>query len=98
MSIHIPLVMSKLDAKSFIVASQNVSATGPGAFTGEISAEQLVDLGITTTLIGHSERRKYYGEADQVVTKKVERALSQGLQAVCCLGETLERALSQGLN
>jgi len=90
MSIHIPLVMSKLDAKSFIVASQNMSATGPGAFTGEISAEQLVDLGLSTTLIGHSERRKYYGEGDEVVTKKVERALSQGLNAVCCLGETLE--------
>ena len=67
-----------------------MSATGPGAFTGEISAEQMVDLGLTTTLVGHSERRKYYGEGDEVVTKKVERALSQGLNAVCCLGETLE--------
>jgi len=89
-SIHIPLVMSKLDTKAFIVAAQNMSATGPGAFTGEISAEQLVDMGLNTTLIGHSERRKYYGEGDEVVTKKVERALSQGLNAVCCLGETLE--------
>jgi len=89
-SAHLPLVSSKLSSDAFIVAAQNVSATGPGAFTGEVSAEQLMDLGISTTLIGHSERRKYYGEADAVVTKKVQRALSQGLRAVCCLGETLE--------
>eukprot|EP00484_Ammonia_sp_Unknown_P012630 CAMPEP_0197058108 /NCGR_PEP_ID=MMETSP1384-20130603/104194_1 /TAXON_ID=29189 /ORGANISM="Ammonia sp." /LENGTH=189 /DNA_ID=CAMNT_0042492743 /DNA_START=58 /DNA_END=623 /DNA_ORIENTATION=+ len=92
-SIQIPLVQSKLP-KDFIIASQNVSATGPGAYTGEIAAEQLVDLGLNTTLIGHSERRKYYGDTNEVITKKVERALSQKLNAVCCLGETLEERKS----
>ena len=89
-SIQIPLVQSKLDKANFIVASQNVSATGTGAFTGEIAAEQLCDLGITTTLIGHSERRKFYGETNEVVTQKVKAALAAKLNIVACLGETLE--------
>eukprot|EP01084_Bolivina_argentea_P110279 196957_1 len=92
-AIHIPLVQSKL-GNGIIIASQNVSATGPGAFTGELSAESLVDLGLNTTLIGHSERRKYYGDTNEVITKKVARALSQKLNAVCCLGETLDERKS----
>jgi len=89
-SIHLPLVQSKLPQDQFIVSSQNVSATAPGAYTGEIAAEQLCDLGINTTLIGHSERRKYYGETNEIISQKVKRALSQKLNAVCCLGETLD--------
>eukprot|EP01084_Bolivina_argentea_P110276 196947_1 len=93
-SIHIPLVQSKLPSDSFIVSCQNVSATGPGAYTAEIAAEQLSDLGITTTLIGHSERRKYYGETNEITTTKIQRALSQKIKCVCCLGETLEERKS----
>eukprot|EP01084_Bolivina_argentea_P292421 502712_1 len=89
-SIQIPLVQSKLKNCNIIISSQNVSATAPGAFTGEIAAEQLIDLGLNTTLIGHSERRKYYGDTNELITKKVKRSLDNKLNLVCCLGETLE--------
>jgi len=89
-SIQIPLVQSLLSKTSLIVACQNVSATGTGAYTGEIAPSQLIDLGVNTTLIGHSERRKYYGETNAVTATKVTNALSAGLNVVCCLGESLE--------
>jgi len=89
-AIQIPLVQSLLEKTKIIVASQNVSATGTGAYTGEIAPSQLVDLGINTTLIGHSERRKYFGETNEVTATKVTNALKAGLNVVCCLGESLE--------
>lgn len=89
-AIHIPLAQSKLSKDAFIVSSQNVSATGQGAFTGELAADQLVDLGLTTTIIGHSERRAMFGETNEVVTQKVKAALAAKLNVVACLGETLE--------
>ena len=61
------------------VSAQNVSATGNGAFTGEIAPGQLIDAGINWTIIGHSERRAYYNETDEVVTKKIQNALSANL-------------------
>ncbi|OQR94645.1 triosephosphate isomerase [Thraustotheca clavata] len=72
------------------VSSQNVSLTGPGAFTGEIAAEHLKDLGLQWTLTGHSERRSLYGETDLIVAQKTKRALEQGLDVIVCVGETLE--------
>jgi len=89
-AIHIPLAQSKLPKDAFIVSSQNVSATDTGAYTGEIAASQLVDLGINTTLIGHSERRKMFGDTNAVITEKVKRALSAKMNVVACLGETLD--------
>ncbi|KDO20871.1 triosephosphate isomerase [Saprolegnia parasitica CBS 223.65] len=81
------------------VCSQNVSLTGPGAFTGEIAAEQLKDLGLQWTLVGHSERRSLYGETDTIVAQKTKRALDQGLDVIVCIGETLEeRKADQTLN
>eukprot|EP01083_Nonionella_stella_P078234 213981_1 len=87
--IHIPIVQSKLSKSKIIISCQNVSATKTGAFTGEIASTQLIDLGVNTTLIGHSERRKYYGETNEIITKKVAIALKNKLNIVCCLGETL---------
>eukprot|EP01084_Bolivina_argentea_P110274 196945_1 len=92
--IHLPLVQNKLSKSKIIVSSQNVSATKMGAYTGEIAAKQLQDMGINTTLIGHSERRKYYGETNEITTTKIQRALSQKIKCVCCLGETLEERKS----
>ncbi|KAF0694227.1 Aste57867_14886 [Aphanomyces stellatus] len=81
------------------VSAQNVSLTGPGAFTGEIAAEQLKDLGLKWTLTGHSERRALYGETDLIVAQKTKRALEQGLDVIVCVGETLdERKAEQTLN
>ncbi|KAH9143479.1 hypothetical protein AeRB84_012520 [Aphanomyces euteiches] len=81
------------------VSAQNVSLTGPGAYTGEIAAEQLKDLGLQWTLTGHSERRALYGETDTIVAQKTKRALDQGLDVIVCVGETLdERKADQTLN
>ena len=74
------------------VSSQNVSATSLGAYTGEIAAEQLVDMGIPWTIIGHSERRTYYGDTNDVVKTKVSVALGKNLKVIACFGETLEQS------
>ncbi|MEM5433300.1 Triosephosphate isomerase [Cupriavidus taiwanensis] len=68
---------------------QNVSEFKPGAFTGEISAEMLADASCAYVIVGHSERRQYFGETDVTVAKKVQRALEAGVQPVLCVGETL---------
>ena len=74
-----------------LVAAQNISAEGNGAFTGEISAEQLVDFDLKWTLVGHSERRKLFGETDEIVAQKVSKAQAAGLKAILCIGETIEQ-------
>jgi triosephosphate isomerase len=70
--------------------AQNVSAEKQGAFTGEISAEMLLDFGCRYTLVGHSERRRLHGETDAIVAAKFLRACQAGLHPVLCVGETLE--------
>ncbi len=72
------------------VFSQNVHWEDNGAFTGEVSAPMLKSLGVTGSLIGHSERRQYFGETDATVAKRLKAALKHGLQPVVCFGETLE--------
>ncbi|MCB0835339.1 MAG: triose-phosphate isomerase [Bacteroidetes bacterium] len=72
------------------VAAQNLYQEESGAFTGEVSASQLVSIGVTHVLIGHSERRQYFGESNQLLAKKVDIALAHGLTPVYCFGETLE--------
>lgn len=71
------------------VAAQNISLTSFGAYTGEVAAEQVKDLGLEWTILGHSERRTLYGDTDQVVTGKVKRALQVGLNVIACCGENL---------
>jgi triosephosphate isomerase len=61
-----------------------------GAFTGEVSVRMLVDVGCTCTIIGHSERRQYFGETDETVEKKTRAAVAGGLKAIVCVGETLK--------
>jgi triosephosphate isomerase len=60
-----------------------------GAFTGEISVKMLIDVGCTYTIIGHSERRQFFGETDETVEKKTLAAVAGGLNAIVCVGETL---------
>ncbi len=74
------------------LAAQNLFWEDKGAFTGEISAEMLLDLGCKYVIIGHSERRQYFGETDETVNKKVRQALNKGLLPIVCVGETAERA------
>ena len=89
MIIHIPAAKAML-FNHISVCSQNVSQYANGAYTGEVSAEQLKDFGINYTLIGHSERRMKLNETDEVVGAKVKRAQDGGIVAVICVGEQIE--------
>ena len=72
------------------IAAQNMSYEREGAFTGEISAGMIKDAGATYVIIGHSERRKLYGETDASINRKVQAALAAELVPIVCVGETLE--------
>ena len=69
--------------------SQDVSAHEQGAYTGEISVAMLKDFGCRYAIVGHSERRQYHGETDEIVAAKAQRALSSGITPIVCVGETL---------
>jgi triosephosphate isomerase (TIM) len=70
------------------VAAQNVHWADDGAFTGEISAPMLRELGVYGAIVGHSERRRFFGETDQTVVERIAAALEHGLQVIACVGET----------
>ncbi|MDD7352137.1 MAG: triose-phosphate isomerase [Peptoniphilaceae bacterium] len=72
------------------VAAQNVSEFEDGAFTGEVSANMLKDIGVKNVIIGHSERREKFSESDEIVNAKIKRALSHNLSVILCLGESFE--------
>ena len=72
------------------VGAQNVFYEKNGAYTGEVSADMLKDLGVKYVIIGHSERRQYFGETDQTVNARAKAALAVGLKPIICVGETLE--------
>jgi triosephosphate isomerase len=72
-----------------IIGAQNLHWEAEGAFTGEISVGMIVSAGATMVIIGHSERRLYFGDTDEWVSKKLKAAIEAGLLAVVCLGETL---------
>jgi triosephosphate isomerase len=70
------------------IYAQNVHWAQEGAFTGEISAPMLVEIGVQGSLVGHSERRQYFGETDDTVRQRAEAALEAGLGVIACVGET----------
>ena len=72
------------------VGAQNVHWAEEGAFTGEISAKMLVEMGVKIVIIGHSERRQYFGETDETVNKRLKAALAAGMRAIVCIGENLD--------
>ena len=72
------------------VAAQNCSTEKEGAFTGEISASMLKAVKANYVILGHSERRNYFKETNQMVAKKIDRAIESGLHVICCIGESLQ--------
>ena len=72
------------------LGAENVHWAESGAFTGEISADMLLELGVEYVIIGHSERRQYFGETDETVCKRTTTALNKGLKPIICVGETLD--------
>jgi len=94
--LHLSSTLGAAATLGIQTAAQNVHWEKSGAFTGEISAAMLKEIGISNTLIGHSERRQYFGETDETVAKKVAAAIAAGLTVVACIGETLgEREKNQ---
>ena len=90
--VHIPLCLMSL-RDDIEIAAQNCSLTGTGAYTGEISAATLKDMGVTWVILGHSERREGFGmagEDSELVAKKTKKALEDGLKVMVCIGEKKE--------
>ncbi len=80
---------------SFIqVSAQNMHFAESGAYTGEISADMLKSIGVSTVILGHSERRAYFGEDDALLAKKVDAALKAGMRIIFCFGEELDQRKS----
>ena len=84
-------VSDRLEGSNVQVAAQDAAADpGPGAFTGEVSASMIKDAGARWTIIGHSERRQYFGETDESVGLKIHAVSEAGLSPIVCVGERLE--------
>jgi triosephosphate isomerase len=77
--------------KNIYIGSQDTSENDNGAYTGEISATMIASVGCKVSIIGHSERREYHNETDDVLAKKVVKAQSKGLKVIFCVGESLEQ-------
>ena len=89
-SIYLADVSEQLSGTAIGFGGQNLSTEAKGAFTGEISADMLLDFKCEYVIVGHSERRSLYGETDQLVAEKFEVARKAGLKPILCIGETLE--------
>ena len=83
-------MLNEADLGKVKLSSQNVSQHVSGAYTGEVSAKMLKSCGIEYCIVGHSERRSYYGDTDQIVGEKVNALISVGVKPIFCCGETLE--------
>lgn len=89
-AIDIPAVSEALKGTNIRLGAENVHFAEKGAYTGEISAAMLKEYGVEYVIIGHSERRQYFGETDETVNKRTLTALNAGLTPIVCVGETLE--------
>ena len=89
--VNIPAALKAFKDMRVSVGAENLYYEPSGAYTGEVSADMLKDLGVKYVIIGHSERRQYFGETDVSVNKKVHAALEAGLHPIICVGESLEQ-------
>ena len=90
-AVDIVPVVEAVKGTNVEVGAENMYFEAKGAYTGEISAEMLVDAGVKYVIIGHSERRDYFKEDDALLNKKVKKAFEAGLTPILCCGETLEQ-------
>jgi len=90
-ALAVPEVVDLLKGSNISVGVQNLHWEREGAFTGEISAPMIRQSGVEYVIIGHSERRQYFGETDETVNLKIKAALAEGLKPIVCVGETLEQ-------
>lgn len=88
---HLSTLTSIFATGAVRVGAQDVSAQAEGAYTGEVSAAMLQDLGVRYVIIGHSERREYHDEDDELVNAKIKQVQSHNLRPILCIGETLEQ-------
>ena len=87
--VDLPAAVEATKGTDIKVGAQNVHFEKSGAFTGEISADMLLELGVNYVIIGHSERRQYFGETDDTVNLRVKAAVNAGLTVILCIGELL---------
>ncbi len=88
--VNLSNAVEKLEGTEVKVAAQNMHQAENGAFTGEISADMLKGIGVETVILGHSERRAYFGETDQLLVDKVDTALKHNMSVIFCFGEELQ--------
>lgn len=86
----VPFTMLGVESGKTSLGSQDVSTHDHGAYTGEVSAQMISDTGAKYVIVGHSERRQYHNETNDIVRQKVEAALSAGLTPIVCVGETMD--------
>ena len=89
-AIYLQAIQETVDNEFVQVASQDVSAAEKGAYTGDISAEQLDSIGINTAIVGHSERREYQFESDETIAKKLQQLFAKNITPILCVGEKLD--------
>ncbi|MFI3306243.1 MAG: triose-phosphate isomerase [Rikenellaceae bacterium] len=87
---HIAGVLEVVKGSPIAVGAQNCAAESKGAYTGEISAEMLASMGVEYVILGHSERREYYGETSETLNKKIAQVYANGLTPIYCVGEVKE--------
>ena len=88
-SVYLPQMIEGLSTSTTMVGAQNCAQYEKGAYTGEVSAQMLADIGCDLVILGHSERRTLFGETDETVAEKVKRAFENGVMPIVCVGETL---------
>lgn len=89
--IDIPAAVEAAEGSNIKIGAENIHFKASGAYTGEVSADMLKEAGVKYVVIGHSERRQYFGETDQTVNLRTLAALGAGFTAIVCVGETLEQ-------
>ncbi len=87
---HLAVLKDRLAHKNIGLGAQNVHWESSGAYTGEISALSLREIGCQWVIIGHSERRTYFGETDKTVNKRLKKAVEMGLRPIVCIGESID--------